>query len=240
MSHAGRKLAKAAPLPKAALAAGATVMGGMFYWVVRDAKSRQKDARMAVAGTSSETTLTAATGTSSSGETLTTGGGAMLTMGSQTSLAAPTSSTVTASAPFLGSGPQPSAENVPSFVLAATGLDAEQKLQVALCRRQAWVRAAQLGPTLALCGYSACVLTEATGLAKLPRGSKLAVPLAGFVVGMTAGAYFGMMEGKPTMNAALMSKPIENAHMRRADRPKEEDALVSFIKSAAEPRQRAA
>lgn len=225
MSHTPRRLANAAPLPKGPFAAGVMVLGGMFYWVWRDATSRQKEARLAAAGTNSEAMLT-------------TGNEVTLSMSSHARPVVPT--TVTASAPFLGSGPQPSAANVPSFVLANTGLDAEQKLQVALCRRQAWVRAAQLGPTLALCGYSACVLTEATKLAKLPRGSKLAVPMAGFVVGMTAGAYFGMSEGKPTMNAALMARPIANAHMHRADRPKEEDTLVSFIKSAAEPRQRAA
>ena len=229
MSQAPRKLAGAKPLPMAALAGAATVMGGMFYWVVRDAKSRQNEVNLGMAGSSSEATLTASSGAKLAAPT------------SRTVAASASTSSAGASTSFLGSGPQPRAENMPSFVLAATGLDAEQKLQVALCRRQAWVRAAQLGPTLALCGYSACVLTEAMGLAKLPRGSKMAAPLAGFVVGMTVGAYFGMMEGKPMMNAALMAKPIEKAHMRLADqRAMEEDALVSFMKSAAEPRQRAA
>ena len=36
--------------------------------------------------------------------------------------------------------------------------------QVALARRQCWVRAFQLGPTLGLLSYSACVLVEAAGL----------------------------------------------------------------------------
>ena len=70
--------------------------------------------------------------------------------------------------------------------------------------------------------------------------AKLGVPLGLFVFGMTAGAYLGVSEGKPTMNAALLAKPIENVHMRRADRPPEEDALVSFIKSARDAPQRTA
>ena len=123
-----------------------------------------------------------------------------------------------------------SPDNVPSYVLATSGLDNEQKLMVALCRRQAWLRAFQLGPTLSLLGYAAVVLVEESGLARLPRGSRLAVPLGGAVLGMTLGSYIGGREGKPMMNAALLARPVENAHMRRSERPAQEDALVSFIR----------
>lgn len=51
-------------------------------------------------------------------------------------------------------------------------------LQVALARRQCWVRAFQLGPTLGLLSYSTCVLVEAAGLVKLPRGSRTGVRTA--------------------------------------------------------------
>ena len=51
-------------------------------------------------------------------------------------------------------------------------------LQVALARRQCWVRAFQLGPILGLLSYSTCVLVEAAGLVKLPRGSRTGVRTA--------------------------------------------------------------
>ena len=123
-----------------------------------------------------------------------------------------------------------SADNVPKYVLANSGLDNEQKLSVALCRRQAWLRAAQAAPTLALWTYATCVLVEHAGLAKLPRGSRTAAPLVAAVVGGTIGAYWGGLEGKPMMNAALAARPIEHVHKRRSERPPEEDALVSFIR----------
>ena len=138
-----------------------------------------------------------------------------------------------ASAPFLTlDGQAVSAANVPKYVLANSGLDQEQKLQVALCRRQAWLRASQYAPMAALWSYAACVLTEHSGLAKLPRGSRTGVPLAAAVIGGTLGAYVGGLEGKPMMNAALMATPIENVHKPRSQRPKEEDALVHFIREA--------
>ena len=51
-------------------------------------------------------------------------------------------------------------------------------LQVALARRQCWVRAFQLGPILGLLSYSTCVLVEAAGVVKLPRGSRTGVRTA--------------------------------------------------------------
>lgn len=139
---------------------------------------------------------------------------------------------------FLSVGEAPrSAANVPSYVLATSGLDNEQKLQVALCRRQAWLRAFQLGPTLALWTYAGCVLLEASKWTKLPRGTKMAAPLVAAVVGATFGSYYGGLEGKPMMNAALTARPVEHAHKRRADRPPEEDALVAFVREGTKKRE---
>ena len=58
------------------------------------------------------------------------------------------------------------------------------------------------------------------------------MPLGAGVIGMTMGSYYGGLEGKPMMNAALMARPVEHVHKARSDRPKEEDALVHFIRSA--------
>ena len=156
--------------------------------------------------------------------------------------AAPTASSASSSAAaaavsarsFLG-GDKRSAANVPSYVLATSGLDNEQKLQVALCRRQAWLRAFQFAPTLALWTYGAVVLIDASGVAKLPRGSRMAAPLAAAVIGATAGSYYGGLEGKPMMNAALEARQVEGAHKRRSERPAEEDALVAFIREGTRP-----
>ncbi|KAL1511647.1 hypothetical protein AB1Y20_004939 [Prymnesium parvum] len=63
------------------------------------------------------------------------------------------------------------------LLLAGSGLDDEQKLQVALCRRQLWLRAAQFGPALAAAAYAAVALLQRAGL-RLPRGSLYAAPLA--------------------------------------------------------------
>ena len=58
-----------------------------------------------------------------------------------------------------------------------------------------------------------------------------AVPLGFCTLGMTLGAYLGGCEGKPMMNAALLSREIEGVHVRLADRAPQEDAMVSFIRS---------
>ena len=50
------------------------------------------------------------------------------------------------------------------------------------------------------------------------------------VLGSALGAYYGGLEGKPMMNAALAARPVEHAHKRRAERPPEEDALVAFVR----------
>ena len=50
------------------------------------------------------------------------------------------------------------------------------------------------------------------------------------MIGASLCSYWGGLEGKPMMNAALKSRQVENAHKRRSDRPKEEDAFVTFIR----------
>ena len=112
---------------------------------------------------------------------------------------------------------------MPKYVLANSGLSDEQKLSVALCRRQAWLRALQFAPLAALWSYASVVLVESSGLKKFPRGSRTAVPLCAAIFGATFGSYYGGLEGKPMMNAALWAKPIAGVHHKRG---KEEDALV--------------
>ena len=148
--------------------------------------------------------------------------------------------TTTQSTPFLSSLASRgtvSAENVPAFMLANSGLDNEQKLQVALCRRQSWLRAFQCGPMFALWSYAGCVLVEAARPGRLPRGTRQAVPLAAAVCGMTVGAYVGGNEGKPMMNAALAARQVEGAHLHRSERPPEEDAMVAFIRAGTAARE---
>ena len=204
-----RSLAGAAPIPKSYLAAGVGLMGAMTYALLREDSDARNRRKVP-----------------SSAE-----------HGQQ---AASSSTDAAASAPILTlDGQYVSAANVPKYVLANSGLDQEQKLHVALTRRQAWLRAAQLAPTLALWGYAACVLVDATGLTKLPRGSRTAVPLGAAVVGGVLGSYWGGLEGKPFMNAALMARPVEHVHKRRSERPPEEDALVHFLREARDGRANA-
>ena len=75
------------------------------------------------------------------------------------------------------------------------------------------------------------MLLEASRLVKLPKGTRQAAPLAAAVCGMTLGAYLGGTEGKPMMNAALLSRQVEHAHRARSERPPEEDAMAAFIRS---------
>jgi len=120
------------------------------------------------------------------------------------------------------------------MMLAGTGLDDEQKLQVALCRRQAWVRAAQAGPLLGFCCYAVAVVADRTRLGPLPRGSRFAAPLAGCVVGMMVGSFVGGSELKGAMNQALLDRPIAGAHLRGAARAE------SVGRAAAETERRVA
>lgn len=102
-----------------------------------------------------------------------------------------------------------------TYLLSRSSLNDEQKLQVALCRRQCWLRAFQLGPIAALCGYAGCILLDGTPsllrllrLTRLPRGSRLGVPLGAGIVGLTLGAYLGGREGKGVMNQVLRAKGL--------------------------------
>ena len=126
------------------LAAGVATLGGMLYTTVRLAQQPQDKESIPVS-------------TNMMGDTSGT---------AQTSSAPAVVPSAQQHQPFLASSglygnTKVSATNVPSYVLATSGLDNEQKLQVALCRRQSWVRAMQCGPVLALWAYASCVLADA-------------------------------------------------------------------------------
>ena len=118
--------------------------------------------------------------------------------------------TMAADADSSGSSSRPTGNLSSTYLLSRSNLNDEQKLQVALARRQCWVRAFQAAPLAALVGYAACVLVDGSPallrllrVPHLPRGSKIAVPLGAGIVGMTTGAFLGGREGKPMMNLAL-------------------------------------
>ena len=90
-----------------------------------------------------------------------------------------------------------------TYLLSRSNLTDEQKLQVALCRRQCWIRAAQLGGLSVLGGYAGCIILGALAPRALPRGAKTAVPLVAGVVGLCVGSYYGGMEARPFMVDAL-------------------------------------
>lgn len=233
-----RRMPGSIKLGKSSLAAGCATMGVMLYAVVHMARPREGETQRDDDGSGAE---------------------AVPREGSMTGGSKAKGSAFLASSGVYG-GMQVSASNVPSYVLATSGLDNEQKLQVrgaracerfgarkggrhralarlacsqvALCRRQSWVRAFQLGPALALWSYAACVLTDAAVPKRLPRYARWVGPLGGGVFGMALGAYYGGVEAKPMMNAALLARPVEHAHKPRSQRPPEEDAMVHFIRAA--------
>ena len=90
-----------------------------------------------------------------------------------------------------------------TYLLSRSNLTDEQKLQVALCRRQCWVRGAQFGGLSVLGGYAGCIILGALAPRALPRGSRTAVPLVAGVAGMALGSYYGGMEARPFMVDAL-------------------------------------
>ena len=90
-----------------------------------------------------------------------------------------------------------------TYLLSRSNLTDEQKLQVALCRRQCWVRGAQFGGLSVLGGYAGCIILGALAPRALPRGAKTAVPLVAGVVGLCVGSYYGGMEARPFMVDAL-------------------------------------
>ena len=94
-----------------------------------------------------------------------------------------------------------------TYLLARTDLTDEQKLQVALCRRQCWIRAAQAGPLCALAAYSSAVVYDAVAAQKLPRNSRTLALFTGGIIGATLGSYMGGKEGAPMMTAALATRP---------------------------------
>ena len=192
----------------AAGVAGATCFAAA--WSIRMAAEEDMKVRSAQR-TDAEEALVAARGTANSnvGATPTLLSDPTLLIDPATPAQAPTSVKDEAAARS-----QPSISETHPLILAGTGLNDEQKLQVALCRRQAWVRAAQLGPLVAACGYMTCVIADRTRLGPLPRGSRSAVPLAGFVAGMTIGSYLGGVERREMMQRALLERPIAGVHMK--------------------------
>ena len=88
-----------------------------------------------------------------------------------------------------------------TYLLAKTNLNDEQKLQLALCRRQCWVRAWQFGVAAFVLS---CPLTAALSKTfKLPRAAPFTVPVACTIVAMTYGSYYGGKEGAPMAVAAI-------------------------------------
>jgi hypothetical protein len=227
-----RYQAQSTKLSSTSIAAATATLGAMTYAVWHT--SRSKAVQGTVTRSSSSSTLDGSLACDAGAESHTLDGERVTSLASTTATAEGNLKAAAVLDPLWG---RPvSADNVPAFMLAQTGLDNEQKLQVALCRRQAWLRAFQLGPTLALWTYAGCVMLEASKLIKLPKGTRQGASLAAAVGGMTLGAYLGGTEGKPTMNAALRAKPVEHAHVRRSERPPEGDSLVHFIRAGTAPR----
>eukprot|EP00965_Chrysotila_dentata_P207210 6183988-Pleurochrysis_carterae.AAC.1 len=101
------------------------------------------------------------------------------------------------------SGPRPTGNLSSTYLLAGTKLSDEEKLQVALCRRQCWRRAAQTATLAAPVSYAAVVIYEAIATTHLPRGSRIAVPLGAAIFGSWAGSIYGAREGASFMAAIL-------------------------------------
>ena len=121
--------------------------------------------------------------------------------GSSGSFAGPSES----SSPSSGSArtSSPTGNLSSTYLLSRSNLTDEQKLQVALCRRQCWIRGAQFGGLSVLGGYAGCIILGALAPRALPRGAKTAVPLVAGVVGLCVGSYYGGMEARPFMVDAL-------------------------------------
>ena len=139
-----RNLPKGAPLPKAPFAAGVAIMGGMFYAVLLDAKGRQPDtldtpaAEQGGANTLSVDADTSSSVPSSTVTAKTKSKTGARFLGGYEEVCAPTAEappcaprryTCMCTACTRRTPCQVSAANVPSYVLASTNLDNEQKLQ---------------------------------------------------------------------------------------------------------------
>ena len=101
--------------------------------------------------------------------------------------------------------PAPSA-----YLLSRTNLSHEEKLQVALCRRQCWVRATQAASLAAPCAYAAVVVYDTLALARLPRGSRAAAPLGAAVLFGYLGAIAGGREGAAVMAHVLAEERAQH------------------------------
>lgn len=112
------------------------------------------------------------------------------------------------------SPPPPRRKNISStYLLARTSLSDEEKLQVALCRRQCWIRACQLGFVGGPCAYAAVIIYEALAKQRLPRGSRAGIPLGATIFFAYVGAYVGGREGSAMMAEVLaQSRSTDVAH----------------------------
>ena len=90
-------------------------------------------------------------------------------------------------------GPPPVGNISSTYLLARTDLSDDEKLRVALARRQCWIRAVQFGAASMLLSYSAVAVAKR--FVKLPRNSLTAVPLITGLASYTLGASYGAGEG---------------------------------------------
>lgn len=88
-----------------------------------------------------------------------------------------------------------------TYLLARTDLSDDEKLRVALARRQCWIRASQAGGVSVLVSYSATAI--ASKFVRLPRHSLLMVPLCTGLTGYFLGAWYGGTEGAAMMQDVL-------------------------------------
>jgi len=108
---------------------------------------------------------------------------------------------LTAQKPAAAGQPNPSGNLSSTYLLSRAGLTDDQKLRVALARRQCWVRAAQAGSISLVVGYSACVI--AGKFVKLPRHTLTMAPLCIGLSGYFLGAWYGGTEGAVFMQDVL-------------------------------------
>lgn len=93
-----------------------------------------------------------------------------------------------------------------TYLLNKADLTDEQKLQLALARRQCWLRAAQTAAILAVPAYAITVAAAKLAPRRTPKGAPLFVPLTFALVGSCVGSHLGAVEGAPMAAAALRAR----------------------------------
>ena len=107
------------------------------------------------------------------------------------------------------------------LILYNTSLDDEQKLQVALCRRQCWKRGAQLSVFGCVTSYALVVVVEALRCRPFPRGTRWMAPLGSTLFCGYIGSYLGGREGATQMGYILAAhNEKETERLRAYDRNK--------------------